>query len=216
MLKILKGKEIIDVDSIDNITSQYNKIIIDLGTGNGKFVYEQAINNSDNFYIGMDPIADNIIDYYKKKKKSFKRYNLDNTMFLISAIENIPKELFDTVDEIYVNFPWGSLLEGIVKGDHTILKNIFLIGKSNAFIHFTFTYSSIYEAGEIERRGLPELSIEYINTILRNKFMEAGLDIVDYGLLDENNLKSFGTLWSKRIYLGKDRVVYYIDSKVLK
>jgi len=216
LLKILKDKEVIDFDSIKSLLKGYSKVIIDLGTGNGKFVYEEAIKNQDIFYIGIDPIGDNIIEYYKKKKKKFKSYNLKNLIFVISAIQDIDEDLFNIADEIYINFPWGSLLEGVVKGDSELLKNIYSLAKAGRNIHLTFTYSSIYEVGEIERRDLPALSLEYIDTILRDKFMTSGINVIDYGYLEESKLKSFGTLWSKRIYLSKDRQVYHIEAKVLK
>ena len=216
MPKILKDKEIIEIDSIKSLLEGYGQVIVDLGTGNGKFAYKEAIKNQNIFYIGIDPIGENIIKYYKKKKKKLKRYNLKNLVFVISPIQDIDEDLFNLVDDIYINFPWGSLLEGIVKGEEKLLKNIYSLAKDGGNIHLTFTYSSIYEAGEIERRCLPLLSLEYIDIILRDEFMAMGINILDYGYLEEYKLKSFGTLWSKRIYLTKDRQVYYIEAKVLK
>lgn len=216
MPKILKDKEIIEIDSIKSLLEGYGQVIVDLGTGNGKFAYEEAIKNQNIFYIGIDPIGENIIKYYKKKKKKLKRHNLKNLVFVISAIQDIDKDLFNLADDIYINFPWGSLLEGIVKGEEKLLENIYSLAKDGGNIYLTFTYSSIYEVGEIERRGFPLLSLEYIDTILRDEFMAMGINILDYGYLEEYKLKSFGTLWSKRIYLTKDRQVYYIEAKVLK
>lgn len=215
MPKILKNKEIVNLDFMKSILLDYNKIVVDLGTGNGKFIYEKAIKTPDVFYIGIDPIEENIVEYYKKKKK-LKSYKLQNLVFVISAIQDIYEGLFDLADEIYINFPWGSLLEGIVKGDQYLLENIYSLSKDKGNIYLTFTYSNIYEAGEIERRGLPLLSLEYLDNVLRNKFMAAGLSIIDYGYLAKDRLKSFGTLWAKRIYLTKDRQVYYIEAKALK
>lgn len=214
MIKILRDKNLIDVDFNKDILGNYKEVIIDLGTGNGKFVLEEALRNPTNFYIGIDPISDNIVEYYKKKKKKYKA--ITNFMFVISSIEDINDDLSSIADKVYVNFPWGSLLEGIVKGDHLILSNIRKLMNLSGEVNFTFTYSSIYEAGEISRRELPTLSLSYINEELRDKFTDSGLEIIDYGLLDEDYLKNYGTLWSKRIYLVKDRVVYFIKSRCLK
>ncbi|MCI0502023.1 MAG: hypothetical protein L0Y48_00335 [Fusobacteria bacterium] len=215
MLKALKNKDVVEFESIKDLVSGYQKIIIDLGTGNGKFVIEGAKKEPLNFFIGIDPVADNISAYLRKKKKSLKLHGNENYIFVISSIEAIPEELFNIADEIHINFPWGSLLEGIVKGEYNLLTNIYKIANKAAEIQMTFTYSSIYEAGEIERRKLPELSLKYIDKSLREKFQEAGLNIIKYSNLEEQELKNFGTLWSKRIFLTKNRSVFHIACQPL-
>lgn len=212
MINILDGKNIKTIDSLDDYLLNYENVVIDLGTGNGKYLYEKAILDHSSFFIGIDPITDNIIEYQKKKRKHLKNHNINNVLFVVSSIEDITNDLYGIGNKIYVNFPWGSLLEGVVKGNKSILTNISNLLKSDGQVDFVFTYSSIYEEGEIKKRGLPKLSLNYFDKDLRNLFKIGGLNIDDFGYLAENSLKSIGTLWAKKIYLTKERIVFYIKA----
>ncbi len=39
------------------------------------------------------------------------------SLYVVAAAEELPQELYHKADKIYVNLPWGSLLEGVVKGN---------------------------------------------------------------------------------------------------
>ena len=57
-MRILRSSKEIELgneDFLDKIKS-YDKLIIDLGTGQGAFVYFSALDNKNNFYIGLSNI----------------------------------------------------------------------------------------------------------------------------------------------------------------
>lgn len=190
------------------------KVIVDLGTGNGRFSYLLAKSMPDAAVIGIDPVALNLEEYWKKARKNLHRKGQRNLLYIIATAENPDPSLQGIAQEIYVNFPWGSLLEGIVKGQPGILKGISSLGQKGTPVHLHFSYSSLHDAGEISRRKLPILTPEYILGDLKEAFRRSGLEILSLRTMEEEELKAFGSHWSKILYLGKSRDVYALECVV--
>ncbi len=53
-----------------------------------------------------------------------QRQRLVNAMFVLASAEAPPKELFEVADEVRVQFPWGSLLKGILDADPAVAANL--------------------------------------------------------------------------------------------
>ena len=191
------------------LSSIYREIVIDLGTGNGKFVYDLAFNNPEILYLGIEPTASNLFEYSKKANKN----KVKNLIYMITSIERMDDVLNEMADIVYINFPWGSLLEAIVKDIPELLGKIALLGKKGAEYNFTFAYSTIHEPVEIEKRKLPLLTDDYLKSNLSAIYEKAGLIIENYTNLKPEDIKEFGTLWAKKLFLGKNRDVYNIISK---
>jgi len=209
LLRILINKKIIESNNLNKLFEQYKIINIDLGTGNGKLVYDLALKNPDTFFIGIDPTASNLFEYSKKIQK----HKIKNIIYVISSIENINDDLNNLADKVYINFPWGSLLEGIVKDMPEILNKISSLGKSDAEFNFTFAYSSLHEPAEIQKRQLPILSSDYLLSDLKDIYLKANLEIETCVDLTPTEINVFGTLWSKKLFLGKSRDIFRIISK---
>ena len=77
-MRILKGTKIsvIDRNEFLKTIGESKRVTIDLGTGDGRFVYQNALENPSNFYIGIDPAASQMEDYSKKSlKRKLKNSN---------------------------------------------------------------------------------------------------------------------------------------------
>jgi len=55
-------------------------------------------------------------------------------LFVVSRIEDAPRELDGAADEITMNFPWGSLLRGLVFADASVLAPLARIARPGANI----------------------------------------------------------------------------------
>ena len=53
ILRVLKGKTIVEAFDFDKIIEESEMVVVDIGTGNGRFVYKNA-KNPTSFYIGID------------------------------------------------------------------------------------------------------------------------------------------------------------------
>ena len=125
-MEIIQGKKTkeIAVEEFRDIISAYNSIEIDIGTGDGKFIYESARNNPDTFFIGIDSDRNNLVKYSHKIYRKPEKGGLSNVLYVISNVENLPCELHAIADTVWIILPWGSLLQGIVLGKKKVLGNI--------------------------------------------------------------------------------------------
>ena len=80
-----------------------NPIYIEIGMGFGKFIYENALNNPDVNFIGIEKF-DNVIARAIKKLPN----KLDNLYIVRMDVKDIEESFSKEVDLIYLNFsdPW--------------------------------------------------------------------------------------------------------------
>src|SRR5262245_25665122 len=83
-------------------------VIIDIGTGDGLFVYQSAKRNPDKFYIGIDASAAALEKISEKIHRKPAKGGLPNVLFIQASVEDLPSELDGAADEIHIHFPWGS------------------------------------------------------------------------------------------------------------
>ena len=172
------------------------KIIIDIGTGDGKLVLKNAIKNKQNFYIGIDPVKENFV-----KKKNMP----ENAMLLVGSLENLPKiEAEQKADEISVILPWGSLLEAIVLANTDLLKNIKSIAKSGASFEFVFSSENF------DNLSLPKISKDYFGFDYKAKLRSAGLIVKTVEVLSNDEIKNYGSSWANKLAYGRKREFFRI------
>ena len=99
-------------------------IVIDIGTGGGRFVSAMAKREPNKFFIGIDA---NVKPLEKPSMKATRKPNkggLPNVMFVQAAVEDLPKEFDGVADEIHIHFPWGSLLRAVANGEGEVLRSL--------------------------------------------------------------------------------------------
>jgi len=179
-----------------------DKIIIDLGTGDGRFVYKNALKNPNNFHIGIDPS-----DKFNKYQKKVNRKKLTNVQFITGSIEIVPKNL-PKADEVYINLPWGSLLKIVIQPN-----NFPDLLKPEGLLQIIFGYHKNLEPSEAKRLDLPEISENYIKTYIIPKFEKAGFSLREFCVLEKKDLKKVETTWAKKLSFGNNRPVFKLIFK---
>ncbi|HEY4492116.1 MAG TPA: class I SAM-dependent methyltransferase, partial [Acidobacteriota bacterium] len=99
-------------------------MIVDLGAGDGLFVYHYARKNPNHFCIGIDSNRRPLEGISEKIHRKGSGGGAPNVIYLQAAAEALPQELQEIANEVYVLFPWGSLLKGVATGDIDLLTNI--------------------------------------------------------------------------------------------
>lgn len=212
-MKILKGNRIenIEADELKNKLKAYKSIIIDIGTGDGSFPYRKASKDKENLYIGLDSAADNMVNSSIKVGKKTARGGLNNVLYVVCNALDIPEELKELADRTHINLPWGSLRDAVVKGDEGLLEGIRRMSKEHSSLDVYVTYDTLYEAKEIMDRKLPHLSLDYINTHLKNKYTCWGIDIKKAEVCSNDDLKGLETQWAKKLAYGRKRDIYHLS-----
>lgn len=174
-------------------------VIVDIGTGDGHFVYRSALRNPKKFYIGIDanprPLEKISEKIYRKPAKG----GLPNALFLQAAVEDLPPDLDGIADEIHIHFPWGSLLRAVATGEQSVLSNLRRICGPEALLEIVIGVDPVRDNSEVQRLALPTLSNEYIDSILVPAYREAGFEIVERASLPASQWACFETSWAKRL-----------------
>ena len=194
--------------------SGYSSVCVDIGTGDGKRLYRVAKADPDTLYIGIDPVRENMLDTAKKSAKKPEKGGLKNLLLVIGAVEKLPTELDGLADEVTVYFPWGSLLECVVKPVDSSMEQIHRIARSGAEFTFITTYQTSYEAGEIEKRQLPELSLSYFETEHAERLRGLGFVTESVTELTAEDVQALGTQWAKRLGTGRARQYFRISGHI--
>lgn len=215
---ILKGKTESELteQAFSEMKARFACVTVDLGTGDGRNVYRKAKANPDTLFIGVDPAKDNMTEIAVKLCKKPAKGGLDNVLLVPATAEALPDMLSGAAQNVTVLFPWGTLLEGIVKPVGAILDAVTKAAEDGAGFEFITTYSDRCEENTIESRGLPTLSTDYFNGPYRDELLAHGLVVENVELLDNEYVKNFDSLWAKRLAFGRKRDFYRITGTVRK
>ena len=202
-------------DSLDRIDVAGEGVIIDLGTGDGRFVYQSARRNPKKFYIGIDlnvrPLEKISEKMYRKPSKG----GAPNVLFIQAAVEDLPAELNGVADELHVHFPWGSLLGAVATGDLVVLQNLRRICAAGALLEVVVGLDPTRDQSEIERLGLPPISLAYIDQTLAPHYAGAGFQMTERGIMPAADWPEFNTSWAKRLHQNDQRVLTYLIARAV-
>ena len=206
-MKILRSSKEIELSGEEflNKIKSYDDLVIDLGTGQGAFVYFSALENKNKFYVGLDSCGDSMKKYAIKQYKN----KLENLVYIIMNAQNIDNLLYNMFSEVYINLPWGSLLEGIFKEELGIICKISNLLVDGGKMKICFSYNDKFEKTEIEKRNLPDLNDSYFDDF-KNLYSKYNIEIDDINLVLKDEIP-FDSKWAKVLGESNRREFYIIS-----
>ena len=207
-MKSIKGNKTADlsIEEFNELKSKFEKIIIDLGTGDGRFVYKSALINPNTLFIGVDPAPKQMEKFSRKAV----RKKIENVLFIVGSFELLPQELKNCADKLYITLPWGSLLKAVVEPtdeNTTTLKSLL---KPNAEIEIIFGYDSELEPSQTNRLQLDEIDE---NKII-HKFEAEGFKLAQSSMLSSTEIKKLESTWGKRIGTTSERKIFNLVFRI--
>jgi 16S rRNA (adenine(1408)-N(1))-methyltransferase len=186
-------------------------VVVDIGTGDGRYVYNSARANPNKFFIGIDANAKPLEKISMKATRKIAKGGLPNVLFVQAAVENLPEELNAAADEIHIHFPWGSLLRAVVLGNENVLQSLRRICAPECLVEIIIGIDEERDKSEIERLELPELSFDYLENILIPKYQAEGFEILEKGILTNSEWSKLETSWARKLQGdSKRKVTYFI------
>lgn len=184
--EVINNCDFLITDEI-NFKDNSKPLYIEIGMGKGNFILNQALNNPDINFIGIEKYSSVAAVAIKKMMD----YNLDNLKVIISDITNLEDLLAKKVDLIFLNFsdPWPKdrhakrrlthenflkLYDSFFKGDNVIIQ------KTDNDDLFEFSVNSIKDYGyhieeisyDLHSTDIPNIKTEY-----EEKFSNKGIKI---------------------------------------
>lgn len=182
-------------DTLTTRLAGYGRVLVDLGTGDGRFVQHIARTESDCFVIGIDACRENL--------RTASRTIPPNALFVIANAAALPIELAGVATHITINFPWGSLLRGLVDGDPTILGGVRLLARPAAALEIRLNGGALIEAG---------WSLEAGGAATYHALRSYGFVVDPVTILDATALRACPTTWAKRLAFGRDPRALYLHA----
>jgi 16S rRNA (adenine(1408)-N(1))-methyltransferase len=193
-MEIIRGKQtsFFDIWTL----SDYESVHIDIGTGDGRFVQHVAQAYPNRFVIGIDACRENLHEISRRAPS--------NSLFVIANAQTLPFELYGSASHITVNFPWGSLLEGLLDSESSILTGLKSLSCRNTALEVRLNGGALSEAGWSLHEGAEQV---------RRTLMMNGFSVRRPVAMTPHELRSFPTTWAKRLAFGRDpRAIYLHNS----
>lgn len=185
--------------------------MIDIGTGDGTFVYQCARRNPRKFYIGIDANIRPLEQISEKIHRKPAKGGLPNVLFLQAVIEDLPTELNGIADEVHIHFPWGSLLRAISTGDSEVLRNLRRVCAGDALLEVIVGSDAARDAAELQRLDITPPTLADVDAVLVPAYAQAGFEITERGERLPSDWPDLQTSWARRLRNNPNRsLIYFI------
>lgn len=188
-MEIIRGKQasFMDAAALTAVTEDYTSVHLDLGTGDGRYVAHQAVAQPRHFVMGLDACRENLVEVSRRAP--------GNSLFVIANALDLPVELDGMTDSLSINFPWGSLLEGLLLADSPLWANLRRVTRPGTRLDVRLNGGALAEA---------HWSLETGAVQIRRMLIEQGFALRPAEKLTAGDLKAFPTSWAKRLAFGRD------------
>jgi 16S rRNA (adenine(1408)-N(1))-methyltransferase len=188
-MEIIRGKRasFVSASHLAERLAGYDAVHIDIGTGDGRFVRHAAQIYPNCFVIGIDACRENLREVSRRAPA--------NALFVIANAQTLPPELRGLAAYLTINFPWGSLLEGLLVGDPSLLAGLVMVTRPNARLEVRLNAGALAEAARSFEKGAGRV---------REALSLNGFHMQPPVTLTSRELRAFPTTWAKRLAFGRD------------
>lgn len=188
-METIRGKvsRELDFNEFKERLAGYNRVSLDLGTGDGRYVHYLAERNPRRFVIGVDTCRENLHEHSRAK--------LPNILFIVAGALELPRELHGLASDITINFPWGSLLKGLLMADPALMDGLAGSAQTVASLQIRLNSGALAETGTTLEAG----AVRIRDNLLRSGWLVGGLNI-----MDACALRTFPSTWARRLAVGRD------------
>jgi 16S rRNA (adenine(1408)-N(1))-methyltransferase len=167
--------------------ARYSNILVDLGTGDGRYARHTAQARPDWLVVGVDACREQL--------HPNSRRALPNLLFVVANAYTLPPDLSGLATRLTINFPWGSLLAGLVAGDPSLLSSVRALVRPGATVDVALNGGALAEVGATLEEGGP---------LVCAALEQAGFVVKSPVVMDAAALRAWPTTWAHRLAFGRD------------
>jgi 16S rRNA (adenine(1408)-N(1))-methyltransferase len=188
-MESIQGKRALQIDApalLERLAG-YQEVLLDIGAGDGRFVRQMAAACPARFAIGVDTCRENL--------RANSRVAPPNSLYLIADARALPSALDQTATHVTINFPWGSLLSGLLAGQALLLERLAAVARPGALLELRLNVGALAADG-----WLPEDGGERIRQVLH----AAGFHMRPAIAFGPQELRACPTTWGRRLACGRE------------
>ena len=201
-VELVCGKKIVKLEgtALRREAVSFDRVVVDLGAGDGRFAYRLARAHPAWFYIAIDPNADGMRGRSYRAGRKASRGGLTNVRFIRASVERLPAALDGLADEISVLYPWGSLLEAVILPQPELLSRIARLGKTGALLRVRVNASAARRLANDAGFEACMLTGGEMNDRLLAAYAAAGIRIKPRR---PDHVEDVRTSWGRRLHHGR-------------
>lgn len=213
---VVRGKKTVEMSATElaTIVEAHERVVVDLGTGDGKYALRYAQANPRTLVIGIDALADNLREASQRASRSPRRGGLANVLFVRASAESPPGELRGVADEIHVLLPWGRLLVGTLLAEEDVMSGLTTLAGPGARVRLIFNAEIWADSTPKELAHLPRLSRPYVEETMAPAYTRFGIELEHCRLMDEAEVEDLATTWSKKLADGRHPDFVLVEGKL--
>ncbi len=211
-VEVVRGKHVIQVNgaALRQEANRLDRVVVDLGAGDGRWIYQLARAHPTWLCIGIDANAQRLRDASFRAGRKPPRGGISNIWFLRAAVETLPGTFGSLADEIHIHFPWGSLLQATLRPDPFVLMRIAQIGRPGATVTVQINATILDDPRVCARFALP-LGAGTMTTRLYEGYAAAGIRLEYAGI----SCGGSQTSWNGRLNRGRSGYIFSLTGTVM-
>lgn len=170
-------------------------MVVDVGTGDGRAVLRRAAAEPRALAVGIDAAASAMVGASRRADRRGPR----NALFLAAGVEAlVATPLAGHADLVTVQFPWGSLLRGVVGVDDAALRGVACLLAHGGRLE---VLASVVPSDGVP--GMPSLDRD-ADPAIRRAWSAAGLRLTGSRPASAAEFAASGSTWARRLRAGGD------------
>jgi 16S rRNA (adenine(1408)-N(1))-methyltransferase len=212
-LRLLQGTKVVEAPQAwrNAIEADGRPVVIDLGAGDGRYVYEAARADPDSLYIGIDPDAEGLSEYAYRASRKPSRGGVANALFVVAAVEQLPDELLSMAERVRINYPWGSLMRGLLTPEPETLQQLASLLREGGSFEVLMSYDPEHDTGAFAGPALPLLDEAYLEDVLLPAYEAAGFHVRVHRRLSQDEALRIASTWGRRLLHARPRQVFLLS-----
>ncbi len=177
--------------------ARHHTIHLDIGTGDGRYALHLARREPAHGVVGLDTCLDHLAVHPRRVP--------ENVRFICADARAIPPELDGRAASLTVNFPYSSLLNGLLAGDEALLASLAATLAPGGHVAIRINARALTDTGTTldEAGGRVERACRGV-----------GLGQITTTVLEGEDLRRFPSTWPKRIGFGRQPRAVQVAARV--
>lgn len=177
-----------DAAELAGSVATYAELELDLGTGDGRYVRTIALRHPERFVIGVDACRENLRDASRRAPH--------NALYLVANALALPAALDGLATHLTINFPWGSLLRGLLEEESGLPQRLTQLVRTGGLVQVRLNAGALAEAG---------FTLDDGGRHVRRRLRMAGFTVTAAEeALGPRELRAIPTTWAQRLAFGRD------------
>jgi 16S rRNA (adenine(1408)-N(1))-methyltransferase len=180
------------------LIARHERVVIDLGCGDGRGVLAAASAEPRSLVIGIDASGASMGEASRRAAAAGRRGGLPNALFVVSAAEAIEPVIDGVADAVSVLFPWGSLLRGMLGLDSVVPERVARLLQPGGRLAIVL---SVSERDRVD--GMPCFGAAEVAGVAA-RWSCHGLFVRSAHRLHDEEITALPSTWARRLRAGRD------------